>query len=163
MKFYLEGNQLPTSEQFTQWNAALQNVKYMLQGIKVSLSMEERRQRRKMGSRRLAYASAAERRCVQHEQVMPRQFNTYYFSQLMTSYIEMSRLLSYLDELHEMLDDTLTAMGIDAMTCTKVVHDSLRIANLLDPSLDGALQELDEFNKRAQAEDSEEDTTNIRA
>lgn len=163
MKFYLDSNQLPSQQQFAQWHAELMNFKSTLQSIKVSLSLEERRQRRKMGSRRLAYASAAERRGVQHEMVMPRQFNAYQFSQILSFHHELSRLLSHVEEIHEMMDDTLMAAGIDAMTCTKVVHDSLRTANVIDPSLDGALQELDEFNKRAQVEDTEEDANARRA
>lgn len=163
MKFYIDLNQIPTPQQIAQWQSDLLNLKYTLQSIKVSLSMEERRQRRKMGSRRLAYASAAERRCVQHEQVMPRQFNAYQFTQILAFHNDLNRLLSHLEEIHEMIDDTLMAAGIDAMTCTKVVHDSLRTANIMDPSLDSALQELDEFNRRAQAEDTEEDATDKRA
>lgn len=47
-------------------------------------------------------------------------------------------------------------LGIAAMTYTKVVHNGLRSANILNPALDEALRKLDEYNKRTQAEDMEE-------
>ncbi|MBK7872740.1 MAG: hypothetical protein IPJ74_19720 [Saprospiraceae bacterium] len=39
------------------------------------------------------------------------------------------------------------------MTYTKLVHDGLRSANIINPTLDEALRELDKYNKRAQAEE----------
>ena len=43
-----------------------------------------------------------------------------------------------------------------SMTFTKLVHDVLlKSRNGIDPSLDAAMQELDEFNFRAEREDKE--------
>jgi hypothetical protein len=42
------------------------------------------------------------------------------------------------------------------LTYTKIVHDGLRNANQMNPIFDEALRELDEFNKRDQAEEVEE-------
>lgn len=156
MKLYLNPDQLSYPDQFVQWQSQLQQLKSQLASIVISLSMEERQGRRKMGPRRLAYAQTAERRGVQHEAVMPRTFFAAHFSRIIWLHTEISKTLAQIEELHEMLDDTLMAVGIDAMTYTKVVHDGLRSANLLNPSLDAALKELDEFNKRAQAEEVEE-------
>lgn len=160
MKLYLDVNQLPSQEKLEQWKNELQNVKYGMQANKVSLSMEERQKSRKMGPRRMSYAYSSEHKGGQYEQVMPRQFNPYQMTRTLAYHMEMARLKSYLQELTEIVDDNMVAAGIDAMTYTKVIHDALRTANRLDPSLDSALQELDEFNKRAQAEEEEEDAIN---
>ncbi|MBL7784589.1 MAG: hypothetical protein JNM36_01650 [Chitinophagales bacterium] len=67
----------------------------------------------------------------------------------------LAPVLDYLVLLTESIDDTLMALGIDAMTFTKLVHDALKSRNGIDPSLDAAVQELDEFNFRAEREDKE--------
>lgn len=160
MKFHLDLNKLPLPEQLEQWKNELQNVKYGMQESKVSLSMEERQRSRKIGPRRLSYAQSSEHKGAQYEQVMPRQFNPYHMTRSLQHYLDMKRFKSFLQELQEIVDDNMVAAGIDAMTCTKVIHDSLRLANLTDPSLDSALQELDDYNRRAQAEDEEEEEIN---
>lgn len=157
MKFYSKSDQLPSPEQFARWQSILLSLKQEMLPYVISLSMEERQGRRKMGPRRLAYAQNSERRGVQHEEVMPRTFYAYNFTSVINSHHEFSKIMAQNSEIHEMLDDTLMALGIDAMTYTKVVHDGLRSANLLNPSLDAALKELDEYNKRAQAEEAEEE------
>lgn len=160
MKYHLNLDNLPTPEQQEQWKNDLQNVKYGMQPHKVSLSMEERLRSRKIGSRRLSYAHASDVKGGQYEQVMPRQFDPTRITKSLQHYHDMKRFSSFLQELQEIVYDNMVAAGIDAMTCTKIIHDSLRLANLTDPSLDSALQELDEYNRRAQAEDEEEEANN---
>lgn len=155
MKLYINPDQIPDSSQFEAWKQMLRDLKQSLMVIKVSLSMEERQRSRKMGPRRLAYAQASERRGVQHEDVMPRRFTAYHFTRVITFHSEINALIELILELEEMMDDTVMAAGIDAMTYTKLVHDGLRSANLVDPSLDNALAQLDEFNRKAQAEEEE--------
>lgn len=121
----------------------------------VSLTMEDRRKRRKMGPRRLAYATEAVRKGKQFENVMPRTFIAADFEQLLSLYKDVADLLGKVEELRESLDDTLMAIGIDAMTFTKLVHDGLRSANTLDPRFDTSLRELDGFNKRALEEETD--------
>lgn len=156
MKLYVKPEQLPSPEQIESWISTLQQLKYEMQPYAISLSLDERQGRRKMGPRRLAYAQNGERRGGQHEDVMPRTFYAMHFTQVIGGHHGYSKLMSVHGELGEMLSDTLMAIGIDAMTYTKVVHDGLRSANLLNPIYDDALRELDEYNKRAQAEAMEE-------
>jgi hypothetical protein len=156
MKMYSKSEQLPSLEQIAQWQATLLNLKQEMQPYAISLSMEERQGKRKMGPRRLAYAQNAERRGVLHEAVMPRTFYANNFTHLIAIHNELNKLMAQNGDLQEMLDDTIMALGIDAMSYTKMVHDGLRSANLLNPNLDVALKELDEYNKRAQAEEMEE-------
>lgn len=157
MKLYVKPDQVPSPEQVQNWMAILQQLKYEMQPYAVSLSLEERQGRRKMGARRLAYAQNGERRGTLHEEVMPRNFYAMHFTQVINGHQGFSTLLAIHSEIGEMMSDTLMAMGIDAMTYTKLVHDGLRSANQLNPIFDEALRELDEFNKRAQAEEMEEE------
>lgn len=159
MKFYVKPEQLPSPEQVQNWIATLLQLKYEIQPYAVSLSLDERQGRRKMGSRRVAYANNSQRRGTLHEDVMPRTFYAMHFTQVMGGggHEGFSTLVAVHNDLGEMVGDTLMALGIDAMTYTKVVHDGLRSANQINPIFDEALRELDEFNKRAQAEEMEED------
>ena len=156
MKLYVKPEQLPAPEQVQSWIATLQQLKSEMQPYAISLSLEERQGKRKMGPRRLAYAHSSERRGTLHENVMPRTFYAMNFTQIMSGHQSYSTLLALHSEVGEMMDDTLMALGIDAMTYTKIVHDGLRSANQMNPIFDEALRELDEFNKRAQAEEMEE-------
>ena len=155
MKPYLSPAGLPSAADLASWNTQLQQILTAISPFKFTLSLDERKGKRKMGPRRLAYAQAAERLGTQHENVMPRQFTPADFTAIMGYHSALNVFFSRLVQLQEICDDTLMAAGIDAMTYTKVVHDSLRSANNLDPSFDEALRELDDFNVRAQAEDAE--------
>lgn len=160
MKMYVDFDRLPSEEELAQLTTDYLNFKSRLLQFRISLSMEERRFRRKMGMRRVAYVGIGERLGEQYEQRMPRDFIAYQLTRLVKSYSGYARLFSHHEEGGEMLGDTMMAIGIDAMTLTKLVHDTLRNANQIDPSLDAALRELDEFYKRAQAEEEEEEPEN---
>ena len=153
MKPYFTGVALPTTNDLATWNALVQQLIQGISPFKMTLSTEDRKGKRKMGTRRIAYAQSAETFGNQYIDVMPRQFNPADFSAIMAYQSSLRNLVSRLTQLQEMCDDTLMAAGIDAMTYTKTVHDAIRSANNLDPSYDGALSELDEYNSRAQAED----------
>lgn len=155
MKTYLNPNALPTTQDIQALRTQIQQLIAGFQASATVLSTDERVRSRKIGPRRLAYAISAARIGNQHENVMPRQFNTVDFEKVMTFYNDLSNLTSVIAQLQELIDDTQMAAGIDAMIYTKVVHDGLRSANTLNPQFDTALQELDEFNKRATEEDNQ--------
>lgn len=132
MRLYAKTEQLPAPEQVQNWIATLQQLKQEMQPYVISLSLDEN--------------------------VMPRTFYAAHFTQVIGGggHQGFSTLVAVHSEVGEMMGDTLMTLGIDAMTYTKVVHDSLRSANLMNPIFDEALRELDEFNKSAQAEEVEE-------
>jgi hypothetical protein len=155
MKLYADPNNLPPEAELEQIIAILEQAYIAVKRFRISLSIEERRFRRKLGDRRLAYAILAARFGMLHEDAMPRSFNPKDFVELMKHRALLAPVLDYLFLLTESIDDTLMALGIDAMTFTKLVHDALKSRNGIDPSLDAAVQELDEFNFRAEQEDKE--------
>lgn len=156
MKPYFNPANLPAAQDLANWNAQLQQLLQAMQPYKFTLTKDDRKGKRKMGPRRIAYAQAADRLGTQHENIMPRQYNPADFAAVLAFHTSLNTLLSRVMQLKELADDTMMAAGIDAMTYTKVVHDAIRSANNLDPSFDEALQELDDFNTRAQAEDAED-------
>lgn len=158
MKTYVNFDRLPSDEELKQLELDMISINQRLQRFKISLSLEERRFQRKMGNRRVAYVQVGERISDQYEQRMPRDFEVRNITEILRAHVGLRRFFSRMEEGYEMADDTLMAYGIDAMKLVKVVHDTLRTANKLDPSLDNALRELDEFYKRAQAEEEEEES-----
>lgn len=154
MKTYLNPNALPTTQDIQVLRTQINQLISGFQTSATALSKDEKARSRKMGPRRLAYAIAANRIGTQHENVMLRQFNATDFQKVMIFYNDLANLTSVIAQLQELIDDTQMAAGIDAMTYTKVVHDGLRSANILDPQYDTPLQELDEFNKHATEEDA---------
>lgn len=158
MKLYIDLSKIPTTEQFNEWIAIMENMMYAFEQYKVALSNEERQGKRKMGPRRVGYAQVAEQGSNQHLQVMPRNLDNYHFKQVMLYINNLRRFHGVHRAFFEMLDDTLMAAGIDAMTFAKIVHDAIRSANKVDPSYDSILKELDEYHKRAQVEEAEAET-----
>lgn len=155
MKLYTTANNLPPEADLLQIIASLEQAYAAVKKFRISLSKAERISRRKLGDRRLAYAILAARYGMLHEDAMPRSFNPEDFAALMKYRSLLAPLLDRIVLLTESIDDTLMALGIDAMTYTKLVHDALKSRNGIDPSLDSAVQELDEFNFRAEQEDKE--------
>lgn len=161
MKLYLEANNIPDQNKVNQLLDLLNQFGQAFEVNKESLSMQERQGTRKMGPRRLAYAEMAAQKGLQHESIMPRNFDPQDFKTWMTYYNNLRNLRGKITEILEAVDDTMMAVGIDAMSYTKVVHDILRSMNTMDPSLDESLKDLDEFNKQAsrEVEELDEETT----
>lgn len=144
----------PTAQQLTDLISNLQAVVNAAKQFGVNLSIEQRTSSYKMGAKRFSYAKTAERLSQQYVDVMPRQFDPANFTANISLIESLQTAQSLIDQLNERIDDTLMAARIDAMTNTKQVHDSLRMANNADPAYDTALRDLDEFNARASAEDT---------
>lgn len=161
MKLYIDLSKIPSTEQFNEWIANTENQMYAFQEYKVSLSNEERQGKRKLGPRRIGYAQIAGQGSNQHIQIMPRNLDNYHFSQIMQYIDNLRRMRAVHRAYYEMVDDTMMAAGIDAMTFAKIVHDAIRSANKVDPAYDSILRELDEFNKRAQAEEAGEEDDSL--
>ena len=159
MKTYIDLSSLPSAGEINDWLVQLQTLNNLVKTYAISLSMEERSARRKMGPQHFAYAYAAARIGDMHVETMPRNFDPTKFTLLVDTHRELNKLMAHLQHLQESLDDYLMAIGIDAMTYTKTVHDSIRLSNFRNPNLDQALSELDKFNQRVAREEAENTDT----
>ena len=160
MKIYVLPEAIPLATELESIKDVLNNTLLQVKKFKISLSKKERGEGRKMGPRRLAYSQSAVRHGKQQIDEMPRSFEPANFEKLMQYYQDLAGIRVIVSQLSEFLNDTDMAIRIDAMTHTKTVHDAIKSSNNSNPALDAALDELDEFNKRAQQEDTEtpEDT-----
>lgn len=160
MKIYVLPETIPLATELESIKDVLNNTLLQVKKFKISLSKKERGEGRKMGARRLAYAQAALRHGKQQINEMPRSFDPSIFENVMQYYQNLAEIRVIVAQLSEFLSDSDMAARIDAMTHTKTVHDAIKSSNNSNPALDAALDELDEFNKRAQQEDTEtpEDT-----
>lgn len=154
MQIYIPAGSLPTQQQLDNAQNAAAALSALIKPFTLSLSVEQRSNSYKMGPRRYAYVKTAERIGQQYEDAMPRQFVPADFSGTIALIEKLQNIKSIIAQLDEQIDDTLMAARIDAMTYTKQVHDSLKMANVINPSYDTPLRELDDFNARAAAEDT---------
>ncbi|MGB1204035.1 MAG: hypothetical protein ACPG5B_00225 [Chitinophagales bacterium] len=159
MKLYFNPSELPSQTDLDTILTDLYIQVDKLKKIKIELSLEERFRSRTMGSRRLAYAHLANRKGKQYESVMPRMFMANDFDAVLKHHEKLEAIFDVIKEASEILNDTAMAAGIDAMTYTKFVHDSLRALNNMNPAYDNSLAELDEFNRKVTQQDETEDTT----
>ena len=153
MQIIIQPASVPTVQELNDTVTGLQALVNGVKDFSVSLSIEQRSSSYKMGAKRYAYAKTAERIAKQYINVMPRQFDDTHFTQNINLIDALQAIQLLIDQLGEQIDDTLMAARIDAMTYTKQVHDSLRLANTTDPSFDTPLRDLDDFNTRATAEE----------
>ena len=160
MQIYIPSGALPTQQQLDDAKTAAVALSALVKPFTFSLSVEQRSNSYKMGARRYAYVKTAERVGQQYEDAMPRQFLSADFSGTVALIEKLQNIKSIIAQLDEQIDDTLMAARIDAMTYTKQVHDSLKMANTINPAYDTPLRELDDFNARATAEDTAPATTN---
>ncbi len=160
MQIYIPAGSLPTQQQLDDAKTTATALSVLVKQFTLSLSVEQRSNSYKMGPRRYAYVKTAERIGRQYEDAMPRQFVPANFSGTVGLIEQLQSLQALIAQLDEQIDDTLMAARIDAMTYTKQVHDSIKMANVINPSYDTPLRELDDFNARAAAEDTAPVTTN---
>jgi hypothetical protein len=154
MQIYIPSGSLPTQQQLDDAQTSAVALSTLVQAFTLNLSAEQRTNSYRMGPRRYAYAKTAERIGQQYENAMPRQFVPTDFTGTINLIERLQTLKSIVAQLEEQLDDTLMAARIDAMTYTKQVHDSLKMANVINPAYDTPLRELDDFNARAAAEET---------
>ena len=111
------------------------------------LNDDERQTLRKMANRRLAYATDAMSYSKLHIEILPRSFDPVEFESLLKFHNQLGEVHKTLQQFNEGIEDTLMAIGVDAMTYTKVVHDAMR-GNAKSGKFDEALRKLDSYNAK---------------
>lgn len=119
-----------------------------------NLNNEERKTLRKMGPQRFAYATNALTYGQMNLSALPRDYEPDDFGKIMRYYSDLDVLLKKVDQIREALSDTIMAVGVDAMTHTKAVHDSFRNKEK-SGKYDDVLNLLNDFNARSQRDDAE--------
>lgn len=123
--------------------AALQTVQQKLPFL-ITLSAEERRKLYKMGDKSLAFVNNSLTAAQSNGDILPASFDLAEFVrdyQLATS---LTEILLGLQQLTEQVDDTLMAVGSEAMNSSLTVYDYVKTAAKTKPGLKTLAEHLGE-------------------
>ena len=129
-------------------DADLQEVRQAIATIQqklpvlITLSVTERKRLFKMGDKRLTFVQTSLNAAQSNQNILPASFDLNAFSndyQLATALMEIEMLLN---QLSEQVDDTLMAVGSEAMTSSLTVYDYVKTAAKKTPGLKGIGEQL---------------------
>ncbi len=123
--------------------AALQTVQKKLPFL-ITLSVEERRKLFKMGDKSLAFVNNSVAAAQSNRDILPASFGV---EELVRDYqlaTTLTELLTSMRQLTEQVDDTLLAVGSDAMTSSLTVYDYVKTAAKKTPGLKTIAEQLGE-------------------
>ena len=123
--------------------AALQKVQQKLPFL-ITLSTEERRKLVKMGDKSLAFVNNSVTAAQSNPEILPATFDV---EELVRDYqlaAVLTELLISIQQLTEQVDDTLMAVGSEAMTGSLTVYDYVKTASKKTPGLKSVAEQLGE-------------------
>ncbi|MEH2059920.1 MAG: hypothetical protein V7K97_27950 [Nostoc sp.] len=123
--------------------AALQTVQKKMPFL-ITLSTEERRKLVKMGGKSLAFVNNSVTAAQSNREILPATFEV---EELVRDYqlaAALSELLTSMQQLTEQVDDTLMAVGSEAMTSSLTVYDYVKTASKKTPGLKTVAEQLGE-------------------
>ncbi|MEH2075616.1 MAG: hypothetical protein V7K57_14680 [Nostoc sp.] len=123
--------------------AALQTVQKKMPFL-ITLSTEERRKLLKMGDKSLAFVNNSVTAAQSNREILPATFDV---EELVRDYqlaIALTELLISVQQLAEQVDDTLMAVGSEAMTSSLTVYDYVKTASKKTPGLKTVAEQLGE-------------------
>ncbi|MBD2615702.1 hypothetical protein VF14_10495 [Nostoc linckia z18] len=128
----------------------IQEIKVALQKIEqklpflVTLSPDERRKLVKMGDKSLAFVNNSITAAQSNREILPATFDV---DELVRDYqlaTALTELLVSIQQLSEQVDDTLMAVGSEAMTGSLTVYDYVKTASKKTPGLKVVAEQLGE-------------------
>jgi hypothetical protein len=123
--------------------AALQTVQQKMPFL-ITLSTEERRKLVKMGDKSLAFVNNSITAAQSNREILPATFDV---DELVRDYqlaATLTELLISMQQLTEQVDDTLMAVGSEAMTSSLTVYDYVKTASKKTPGLKTVAEQLGE-------------------
>ncbi|MEH2236159.1 hypothetical protein [Nostoc sp.] len=123
--------------------AALQTVQKKMPFL-ITLSTEERRKLLKMGDKSLAFVNNSVTAAQSNREILPATFDV---EELVRDYqlaTALTELLISVQQLAEQVDDTLMAVGSEAMTSSLTVYDYVKTASKKTPGLKTVAEQLGE-------------------
>jgi hypothetical protein len=123
--------------------AALQTVQKKLPFL-ITLSTEERRKLVKMGDKSLAFVNNSVTAAQSNREILPATFEV---EELVRDYqlaTALTEVLISMQQLTEQVDDTLMAVGSEAMTSSLTVYDYVKTASKKTPGLKTVAEQLGE-------------------
>ncbi|MCC5608169.1 hypothetical protein LC612_15575 [Nostoc sp. CHAB 5834] len=123
--------------------AALQTVQQKLPFL-ITLSTEERRKLVKMGDKSLAFVNNSITAAQSNREILPATFDVEELVQDYQLAAALTELLISMQQLTEQVDDTLMAVGSEAMTSSLTVYDYVKTASKKTPGLKTVAEQLGE-------------------
>ncbi|MEH1837358.1 MAG: hypothetical protein V7L20_00980 [Nostoc sp.] len=123
--------------------AALQTVQKKLPFL-ITLSTEERRKLVKMGDKSLAFVNNSITAAQSNREILPATFDVEELVQDYQLAAVLTELLISMQQLTEQVDDTLMAVGSEAMTSSLTVYDYVKTASRKTPGLKTVAEQLGE-------------------
>jgi hypothetical protein len=131
-------------------NADIQQIKAALETIQqklpflVNLTAEERRSLCKMGDKSLAFVNNSLNAAQTNRDILPASFDLDEFVRDYQLAVALTELLTGLRQLEEKVDDTLLAVGSEAMSSSLTVYDYVKTAAKKTPGLKTLAEQLGE-------------------
>nr|WP_322714946.1 hypothetical protein [Nostoc sp. ChiSLP03a]MDZ8216232.1 hypothetical protein [Nostoc sp. ChiSLP03a] len=123
--------------------AALQTVQRKMPFL-ITLSTEERRKLVKMGDKSLAFVNNSITAAQSNREILPATFDVEELVQDYQLAAALTELLISMQQLTEQVDDTLMAVGSEAMTSSLTVYDYVKTASKKTPGLKIVAEQLGE-------------------
>ncbi|MFW9261573.1 hypothetical protein A4S05_28245 [Nostoc sp. KVJ20] len=123
--------------------AALQTVQRKMPFL-ITLSTEERRKLVKMGDKSLAFVNNSVTAAQSNREILPATFDVEELVQDYQLATVLTELLTSMQQLTEQVDDTLMAVGSEAMTSSLTVYDYVKTASKKTPGLKTVAEQLGE-------------------
>ena len=132
-----------TPQDIQEIKVALQTVQKKLPFL-ITLSTEERRKLVKMGDKSLAFVNNSITAAQSNREILPPTFNV---EELVRDYqlaTTLTELLISIQQISEQVDDTLLAVGSEAMTSSLTLYDYVKTASKKTPGLKIVAEQLGE-------------------
>jgi hypothetical protein len=128
-------------EDMQQIKAALQTIQKKLPFL-ITLSTEERRRLFKMGDKSLAFVNNSITAAQSNPDILPASFDIQEFVRDYQLAATLTELLIALRQLSEQVDDTLLAVGSEAMSSSLTVYDYVKTAAKKTPGFKSLAEQL---------------------
>ncbi|MEH2363181.1 hypothetical protein [Nostoc sp.] len=132
-----------TPQDIQEIKVALQTVQKKLPFL-ITLSTQERRKLVKMGDKSLAFVNNSVTAAQSNREILPATFDV---EELVRDYqlaTALTELLISMQQITEQVDDTLMAVGSEAMTGSLTVYDYVKTASKKTPGLKTVAEQLGE-------------------
>lgn len=108
----------------------------------ITLSTIERQRLFKMGDKRMTFVQTSLNAAQSNRNILPASFNLEAFSNDYQLALALMEIEMSLNQLSEQIDDTLLAVGSEAMTSSLTVYDYVKTAAKKTPGLKGIAEQL---------------------
>jgi hypothetical protein len=132
-----------SAEDVKEIKAALQTIQKKLPFL-ITLSVEERRKLFKMGDKSLAFVNNSITAAQSNRDILPASFDVDEFVRDYQLAATLTELLTGLKQVTEQVDDTLLAVGSEAMSSSLTVYDYVKTAAKKTPGLKTVAEQLGE-------------------